>query len=151
MNSSTSSSSLPSSSSVTSSGFLSDREVKKIEKIIARAAAADEKQVSSALDDVKKAEKALTKSSKASASFSFSSSSAGFSGSIADIVDDFRQPTERRSWSPRRGSASLRPRRSSTRLSASSQARRRRSTRRRTPSRCVSASLPAFPVKLGGG
>ncbi|KAM5534895.1 hypothetical protein V8D89_011450 [Ganoderma adspersum] len=65
MNNSTSSSSLPSSSSVASSGFLSDREVKKIEKVMARAAAADEKQLDSALDDVKKAEKALTKSSKA--------------------------------------------------------------------------------------
>ncbi|PIL36888.1 hypothetical protein GSI_00578 [Ganoderma sinense ZZ0214-1] len=64
MNNSTSSSSLPSSPSVASSGFLSDREVKKIEKIMARAAAADEKELDSALDDVKKAEKALSKSSK---------------------------------------------------------------------------------------
>ena len=67
MNSSASSSSLTSSSSAASSGVLGDREVKKIEKIMARAAAADEKQLDAALGDVKKAEKALTKSSKVSA------------------------------------------------------------------------------------
>ncbi|KAI1789037.1 hypothetical protein LXA43DRAFT_601605 [Ganoderma leucocontextum] len=64
MNDSISSSSLTSSSSAASRGALGDREVKKVEKIMARDAAAEQKQLDTALDDVKKAEKALTKSSK---------------------------------------------------------------------------------------
>ena len=60
MNTSASDASLTSSSS----GILTDKEVKKLEKILASEASAEQKHLDTAMKDLKKAEKALNSSTK---------------------------------------------------------------------------------------